>query len=268
LTSEKYYEDGEIYYYNGNFESALSSFQKYFEICGDNDSLNYIGCCHLQLNEFDYAKSIFEELIIEYPNWARPVFNLGRVYLKLGNYSEALEYFNKSLGIDPNEEEVYFYIGVYYYNINDFENAINYYRKSLSLNSLQPEVHLNLGICYSKLGMHIQAIEELDVAYNQDDEYVDALFNKAMVHIAMKEYTKAIDIFLKLYSSQPDNIENMIDILNCYLRIDDLNSADKWIKEILIKDSDNQVVNKLLKVLSVKRRIESSNVQENSTQTK
>lgn len=268
MTFEKYYEDGENYYRNQNFKSALSSFQEYFKIHGDNDSLNYIGCCYLRLNEFDDAMSTFEELMNICPNWARPVFNLGRVYLQLGKYSEAVECFYKALAIDPNEGEIYYYMGVYYYTINDFKNAISYYKKSMLLNNFQPEVHLNLGVCYSKLGMSIQAIEELDIAYNQDDEYVDALFNKAMVLLTMKEYTKAIDIFLTLYDLQPDNIENMTDISKCYLKIDDLNSADKWIKEILIKDSDNLVANKLLKVLSVKRRIASSNTQENSTQTK
>lgn len=255
VKSESYYKDGEDHYYNEDFINALTSFQKHYEIYEDNDSLNYIGCCYMQINELDRAMSIFKELINKCISWSRPVFNLGRVYLKLGDYPKMLECFNKALDIDPDEEEIYYYFGVYFYKINELDKAISYYKRSLALNNSQPEAHLNLGLCYSKLGKYMQAMEEFEIALNLDDNYIDALFNMAMLSIAMKEYKKATNTLLKLHYLQPDNIENIIDMVNCYLKINDLGNAEKWIKEILIKDSNNKEASKLQKVLTVKRRI-------------
>jgi tetratricopeptide (TPR) repeat protein len=102
-------------------------------------------------------------------------------------------------------------------------------------------------------------MEELEVAYNLDDNYIDAIFNIGMLYIAMKEYKKAIRTLEKLHSLQPDNVENIIDMANCCLKIDDLDNAGKWINEILIKNPKNETADKLQKVLIVKRRIVENN---------
>lgn len=71
----------------------------------------------MQLNQINDSKSNFQELINTITDWARPVFNLGRVYMKLGKNLEALEYYNKALGMNQEDDEIYYYIGVCYYNI-------------------------------------------------------------------------------------------------------------------------------------------------------
>lgn len=253
MISDNFYEEAENYYVNGEYSKALKLFKKCYELDEDNDSLNYIGCCYLQLNELNSATNVFSELISTCLDWERPIFNLGRVYLKKNMHTEALECFNKALVMNPNSEEIYYYLGVYSYKINDFDKAIEYYKKSLSIDNNQPEVHLNLGICYSKLGMHEIALDEIDIAYNLDNEYLDALFNKGIVCLAMKNYHKALEAFLSLDKLQPDDIENMIDIASCYYRINSLDKSLEWVEKILDQDVNNIKANKLLKIIKAKK---------------
>lgn len=255
MISDNLYEEAETYYINGEYSKALKLFKKCYELDEDIDSLNYIGCCYLNLNEFNSSINVFNDLINTCPDWDRPLFNLGRVYLKQERFAEALEYFNKALSINPNGEAIYFYFGVYNDKIGNLEKAIENYKKSLSINNCQPEAHLNLGVCYSKLGMHELAIVEFDCAYNQDNELLDSLYNKGLVFLVMKNYHKALETFLSFDKLQPDDIENMVDIASCYFRINDLDKSLEWVEKILYQDVNNIKGNKLLKTISAKKSV-------------
>jgi tetratricopeptide (TPR) repeat protein len=255
LNQEEYYNEGEEFYIEGEYEKAFSCFQKCNSIEEDFDCLNYIGCCYLGLNDLENATKTFKYLIENCPDWERPLFNLGRVYIKKEMLPEAFDCLSKAEILNPMEEDVFFYFGVYFQKICDYKNAVESYKKSLALNNFQSETQLNLAVCYAKLGMQKKALERIEFACLMDSKSTEALFNKGMILLAMKEYNKAIDTFLELYSLEPDNIDNMVDICNCYLKIEELSNAEKWINKIRLIDPNNEKARKLLMVLSVKKRM-------------
>ncbi|NLP13923.1 MAG: tetratricopeptide repeat protein [Clostridium sp.] len=131
---EKRYEEAEEYYSRRDYREALNLFKDLYNDNQTNDCLNYIGCCYLMLEDFDYAFEVFKRLIKIAPDWERPVFNLGRVYLQYGRLKEALECFNNAVDLNPYDEDAYFYLGIYYYKIGDYETSRKYYEKSLGIN--------------------------------------------------------------------------------------------------------------------------------------
>ena len=82
MNQEEYFNEGEEFYIEGEYEKAFSCFQKCNSIEEDFDCLNYIGCCYLGLNDLENATKTFKYLIENCPDWERPFFNLGRVYIK------------------------------------------------------------------------------------------------------------------------------------------------------------------------------------------
>lgn len=82
---ERYYDIAENHYIKKEYHEALSYFQKSCSIKESNDSLNYIGCCYLNLGEYKTAIKIFEKIIEKSPDWERPYFNIGRVYFQKSN---------------------------------------------------------------------------------------------------------------------------------------------------------------------------------------
>ncbi|GKX68621.1 tetratricopeptide repeat protein [Inconstantimicrobium mannanitabidum] len=251
---DKLYNEAEKYYMMEEYKKALELFSESYKLKADDDCLNYIGCCYLAMELYTSASEVFKKLIKRSPDFARPVFNLGRVYVKQNRLQDALKCFEKAILINPSSEDGYFYIGLYYERVEDFKQASIFYEKSISLDFEQAETHLNLGICYAKMNMYEKAIEEFDISYSQDDFSKDALFNKAMLFVIMGDYIRAIEIFLYINEVEPDNIDNMIDIADSYLRINDLDNASKWANKILLKDPSNKMVNKLLKLLWVLKR--------------
>ncbi|AAK79039.1 tetratricopeptide (TPR) repeat protein [Clostridium acetobutylicum] len=250
---EKIFEEGEEYYVNGDYNKALEYFQNGYKISKNEDFLNYIGCCYLNLNKFEEAISTFEELMQVYPEWERPVFNLGRVYLKLELYQEALDYFNKALVINPDDEDVYFYFGIYFEKKRDYKNAICCQKKSLRLNKFQPETHLHLGLCYLRTNKYNEAIVEFDMCCKQDNNCEDAIYNKAITLFCMGRYMQSLYTSLDLYKANPNDVENILNIGECYYRLGNLSYAENHFNEVLKIDSLNKVASGFLKKIHNKK---------------
>lgn len=250
MTSEMYFEIAETYYINSQYEKALCYFKKSFDLREDNDCLNYIGCCYLELNDFMSAIRIFRKIEKNSPIWERPILNLGRVYLKTKKFKKALSCFRRALSLNPENTDTLFYLGVYYYKIKEYEFAKTYYHKSLLIDNNQSETHLNLGMCYLKLKNYLKAIEEFEISFNLDTDCLDAIYNKGIALIALGKFQEALDSFLLFNNHKPTDIEVMLDIAHCYYKINDLGTSNVWINKLLSLEPQHELGNKLLKRIS------------------
>lgn len=252
MTTEKDYEIGESYYENGEYKMALRQFEKCIILGDYHNCLNYIGLCHIRLKQYELAAKAFKDILDDCHDSVVPVINLGRVYLYQGLLTEAFEMFNSAINIDPYDEDPYFYLGVYYEKIKKYEEAIKCYEKSLSINIKQSETHLNLGICYRQLYLYKESLKEFDLAYKYDDECLLAKQNKGTAYVEMKDYTNALNEFLFIIKKYPKYIENIIDIVHCYYKLNDFLNAHKWIRKVLDIEPNNEYANKMLKRIKVR----------------
>lgn len=246
MKASVYYEKAEKYYSNGEYSQALNYFTKSYQLEENNDCLNYLGCCYLELNDLVSACKIFKSLIKNCPDWERPLFNLGRLYLKQKKFKKALSYFQAALSLNCNNEDTYFYLGVYYEKMNEYETAKTYYIKSLSINTEQSESHLNLGMCYLKLDDYDNAFKEFELAYKYDNDCRDAIRNQGLVLVIKKEYAEALKKFLMLFEVEPDDTRNMFDIAFCYYRIRQLKNAKRWLEKLITIKPNHEDANSLL----------------------
>lgn len=254
MTYEELYQIAENHYIKENYKEALNVFQEALKLNETNNCLNYIGCCYLELNEYKNAANIFFELSDENPDWERPAFNLGRVYLKSGYFEEALIAFKEAERRNSNDEDVNYYLGVYYRKINDYAKAKEYYEKSLEINYNQAETHNDLGICYVELGMMDKAIKEFDYAYENDNDYFLAKYNKGRVLLRTKNYSEALKEFAIVNRLIPNDIGILINIIHCYYKIEDFDNAKAWVIKLLEIEPENDYGNKLLKRLEYLER--------------
>ena len=183
-------------YFNGKYEEAL----KVLESVEDKDASveNYIGCCCINLKKYEKAKAVFEKLITENSGFVRPYFNLGRVFLAQNDFENALHYFNKALEVDDTDPDAYFYLGVYYEKQGDFEKAIEYYQKAVALNATNDiEPHVSLSACYFAVDQYEEALKESNKAYELCLDDKDVVFNRCLIFIRMRKYSKVIELLDK-----------------------------------------------------------------------
>lgn len=114
------YDIGDQLYFEGRYQEAADIFRecidKQLEL---NSSINYLGCCELQLGNFEQALGWFDEVIGRAPHWERPHINKSRVLIKQGNLIEAKKCLDDALQINSEHEDVYYYLGIYYEKCDD-----------------------------------------------------------------------------------------------------------------------------------------------------
>jgi tetratricopeptide (TPR) repeat protein len=236
------YDTGEILYTEGKYEEAINHFKLSLESEEDRTSaMNYIGCCYINLERYDEAIRVFDELI-KCRLWERPLLNKGRVYLKLGNFSEALACFNRALMINSEESDIYYYFGVYYDKIGDYETSKHYYEKAIEIEYNESEYHLNLAVSCFRTSDLIRALDELDISISLDDSRLNAnaFFNKAYILYTMNNYEESLELYLKAATLMPDDTGTMNMIAYCYSRLKQYDKSLEWLQEILKIDHYNE----------------------------
>ncbi|WP_052091963.1 tetratricopeptide repeat protein [Paenibacillus sp. FSL H7-0357] len=99
---DELFEDAENNYERGGYQTALEFFEKALTIRYSKDCINYIACCYLKLGKLTKAQSILQDLVLNNPNWEKPLINLGRVNLAMGDRDKALEFFESVAKVEPN----------------------------------------------------------------------------------------------------------------------------------------------------------------------
>ncbi|WP_242874676.1 MULTISPECIES: tetratricopeptide repeat protein [Clostridium] len=113
---------------------------------------------------------------------------------------------------------------------------------------------MNLGVCFSRVNKYKEAIAEFDICYAQDNMYQDSLFNKAIALLCMGRYIESLYTSLDLYKINPKDIENLLNIGECYYRLGNLSDAESHFNEVLKSDSLNSKANKFLKKIHAKNK--------------
>jgi tetratricopeptide (TPR) repeat protein len=245
------YDIGDRLYIEGKYEDAIKCFEKSLENeCDKRSSLNYIGCCYINLERYEEALRVFDE-VLESKLWERPLFNKGRVYLKLGNYSEAFACFNRALMVNPDESDVYYYLGVYYDKIGDYETSKYYYEEAIKIEYNDSEYHLNLAVACFRTKDYNRALEESDISISLDDSSSNATAycNRAYILYRIKNYKDSLETYLKAITMLPNDTEIMNMIANCYFKLNEYDECLYWLEEIVSIDFSDKEASRHMKLL-------------------
>lgn len=194
--------------------------------------------CYMNLNKSDSALQTIERLFLSEPLKEnkylvnRLYYILGRTYSKINEFEKAVTAFKKALGVPQTKALSLLYMGSAYEMMGEIEKAHNTYKKieknngllgdiylsaKLSMeNPLTPDmIHFYKGTNYLACEKYTQAAEifykliEIELAKEKPNKaFIENLrFNIGRVEYELKEYEKAINIFLKVLASNDLNID-------------------------------------------------------------
>lgn len=106
------------------------------------------GQTHLDNEDYDKAKIIFDSLIADFGGDTDLKADIADRYLNAGQYQEAFHMLDDALRDDPNAIHLYNRIGMVLRKMKDFDTAEKYYLKALTLSSEDEYLHYNLGRLY------------------------------------------------------------------------------------------------------------------------
>ena len=182
---------GLVYFMKGDLEQSINYYKSSIRV---NPSLteahNFLGTAYQEMGFIDQAEREYRIAIADEKFKSRhlPFINLARLYVTKNNPKEALVYIEEALKIYGNDIMAYNLKGNILERLNRLPEAIDSYLRALD--RLTPEGR---------------------------DKNVDINFNLAVAYFKNNEYSKAKDIFERIYLKVTDL--EMKDKIDRYLRI-------------------------------------------------
>ncbi|XP_065184139.1 stress-induced-phosphoprotein 1-like [Sycon ciliatum] len=228
-------------YKKKDFEAALQHYDKAIELDGTNMTyLTNKAAVYFEQSRFDECvetclKSIDvgREQHADFKNIAKALGRIGSVHLKKEEYEDAIKWFNKSLAehrmpdilkklqqaekiLEERRYQAYLSPeialeektkGNQAFQKGDYPSAISHYTESIKRNPDDPKVYSNRAACYTKLAEFRMGLNDCETVIKLDPKFVKGYTRKGLIHLALKEQSKAAAAFQEALSLDPNNAD-------------------------------------------------------------
>lgn len=103
----------------------------------------------------------------------------------------------------------------------DLDGAVTSYREFLALQPNEAPVHSNLGVLLSRLGRYDEAVVEYQKALDLDPQNAGIVRNLGLAYYKSGRIPDAANAFSKAKTLAPDNLQTMLLLADCDLRMGD-----------------------------------------------
>lgn len=146
---------GLIYMDALELKPAIADFEKALTYQEDDwAAWNNLGCCYKYMGQFERAITCFEKAV-EYMGDKRdilPYSNMADCYEALGQYQKAIECYRRNLEIMPGDIEFWMEIGDMYYYMNQLDKALEAYENTRTRSECHREYYSKVGNVWIKRG--------------------------------------------------------------------------------------------------------------------
>ncbi|MGR3765969.1 tetratricopeptide repeat protein [Rossellomorea sp. NS-SX7] len=203
---EVYINLGNAYMKSGEFDKALENYNYAVKLAPDNPhTWNARG--HL-----GYVKGTFQEAISDFsnaldidPTFISALINRANTFAELGKNTEAIADYGSAENSAPNRVEIFVNRGAIFQEAGEWKKAKQDLEHALNLAPSQnlAYIYANLAVIYSQENKLQQAKEYIEqaVAQNPSDPWIK--YNKAHLHIQLKEWDSAYSEIKKALEISP-----------------------------------------------------------------
>ncbi|WP_377888807.1 tetratricopeptide repeat protein [Alkalihalobacillus sp. R86527] len=187
---------------SGEFEHALTFYEKGLENAREINALFGYGFTAIQINEYKKAIHAFKELKDLDPQYSTLYPYLAKAYEEEGGLTEALETLAQGIKVDEFNEELYLQASRLSFKSHDEESGEKYLRELLAINPSHVEAAKTLATFFRTKERYddiLDLIENIEEG-EQSDPYLDwsaatALANEEKYKEAIKRYENAYTYF-------------------------------------------------------------------------
>lgn len=215
---------------------------------------------------------MWEEAIAEYNkaiHWdhynLKAYYRLAYAYAEINKPNEALTVYLQLKELAPDYADIHYNLGSLYLRSGRWEDAKEELQRAVEQNPYGPKTHCNLGAVYMRLGESDNAIAEYKHAISVHDEkkrinpkladFGGGYMGLGDIYYSQKQWEEASQNYKKVVQSGKKNAKIFVKLGNCYLKMQDFQSAKKIYKEALNKDSSliqiKELINQLDKIIEL-----------------
>jgi tetratricopeptide (TPR) repeat protein len=204
---KKYFEEGNKFYDEQNYEKALDCFQKAIELNPQYaEAYKRIGNIYFALQDYEKVIKYNKKAIKYKPDYIDAYFNAGLACHYKQDYNNVIKYFKKVIELDPNETEAYNYIGVAYIQKYEDDIAIEYFKKGIEQNPNDAYAYFSIGLVYNNKN-DAKTIEYLQKAIKLNPKHIDSHFYLGIAYQKTQNFHKAIKCFQTVIGLNQNNAE-------------------------------------------------------------
>ncbi|MEP1789960.1 tetratricopeptide repeat protein [Reichenbachiella sp.] len=179
---EPYHRLALIYAQKGQYEEAVSWFEKAINLSADNPVYNNNFAETLQrLNENERAVDLLRKVMIVEPGFYEAKQKLAVILKKTGQYEESSQLFNELIVEQPRYYPAFFQLGTLMLETGNFKSAKKYLKTAVELNPKATKALNNLAIAHQEWEEYDEAIEYYKLSLEIDANYLDGIRNLALI---------------------------------------------------------------------------------------
>jgi|GEM_PF-132969 len=161
------------------------------------------------------------------------LYSITSVLQNLNFHEEMIPYLHRLADLEPDFQAHLYDLAYAYDKKGDLKTSIRYYTMYLEEDPYSDSAWYNLGIIYNKTGDYGKAIEAYDFALALNPENTFALFNKANILSNLEKYSEAMDVYRAFVEEEPDSLEGLTYLAECYDKTGDEVMARKYYTEAI-----------------------------------
>lgn len=182
---------------------------------------------------------IYRQKLLQTPEDAATITNLGAILQKENKYDEALQYYTQASTLDPSNVTTRLNIGTLYQQRKSYDSAIGAYDSILTLYPGHVEANLYKSECLAALGQNDSALEGFKKVLNispNNQEAKDQIFN---ILKATKTPAEMIAYMNQNCPTDKNTIDEMYDYAIELHKQNKFDDAIAYYKEVLKVKTDN-----------------------------
>ena len=204
-----------------------------------------------QKGNYNEAKKIYEQILIEKPDLVEVHYNLGIVLKILDNLDEAEKSFAQAISLKSDFVHAHYHMGNTKYKLKKFDESEYSYKKAISINSKFIEAYINLSRVQRELGRLNEAEENARIALKLNPDLADAnnqlsliLFDRGRLSDDLKnkdleKLNEAKTIILKAIDLNPNYALSYLNYGLILQELGDLNGAKDALQKSLDIDPNS-----------------------------
>lgn len=166
----------------------------------------YLGCCYDNLGQLIEAKHAYSTVIKLRPEYVDVYKSMAIVQIKAQEPEKAIEYVEQGLKYaDEKDYSLYYIAGTACMASQNFEGSIKYIEKAIELAPDNVQLYNNLGTAYLTTGKLDKALETYEKSIELEPTDSLAYFNIASILQMQDEHQKACEYFEKAHELDPDD---------------------------------------------------------------
>ena len=155
---------------------------------------------YIKNQEINKALSDINKAIQVNPENALYYITLSDIYLIMGDGRRCLTALLKANNVDSDNKEALLKLAEINLIFKNYDKVFEYLNKSLELDKMDPVIYFMRGFTFAEIGDTANAIRNMQIAIDQDQQYYDAYFHLGLIHdgqgneLAEAYYDNAINV--------------------------------------------------------------------------